>query len=85
MDAASELVYCEGINATGVAWIATKASVSKRMLYKHSPSNSALVEEYLPEKRSHFDVVAAAKMASLMAVGVIATTAFWARLAMSNK
>jgi AcrR family transcriptional regulator len=85
LDAASELVYFEGINATGFGRIASKASVSKRTICKHFPSNSALVEEYLPEKRRHFDVVAAAKTASLMAVGVIATMVFWARLAMSNK
>ena len=33
----------------------------------------------------HFDVVAAARTASLTAVGVIATTAFWARLTKSNR
>ena len=33
----------------------------------------------------HFDVVAAARTASLTAVGVIATTAFWARLTISSR
>lgn len=47
MKAAAELFYCEGINATGVELIANKASVSKRTLYQHFPSKSALVEEYL--------------------------------------
>lgn len=35
--------------------------------------------------RPYFDVVAAASAASLIAVGVIATTAFCARLAKSNR
>jgi AcrR family transcriptional regulator len=47
LTAASELFYCEGINATGVERIAIKASVSKRTLYQHFPSKNALVEEYL--------------------------------------
>lgn len=47
LKAAAELFYCEGINATGVELIANKASVSKRTLYQHFPSKSALVEEYL--------------------------------------
>ena len=38
-----------------------------------------------PERRRHFDVVAAAKTASLTAVGVIATTAFWVRLTISSR
>ena len=33
----------------------------------------------------HFDVVAAARTASLTAVGVIATTVFWARLTISSR
>ncbi|MFI6365121.1 TetR/AcrR family transcriptional regulator [Nocardia sp. NPDC050630] len=45
--AAADLFYNEGINATGVELIATKASVSKRTLYQHFPSKAALVEEYL--------------------------------------
>ena len=41
----------------------------------------------VPERwrRPHFDVVAAARTASLTAVGVIATTAFWVRLTMSSR
>jgi AcrR family transcriptional regulator len=49
--AASELFYFNGINATGVERIATKASVSKRTLYQHFPSKTALVEEYLRRLR----------------------------------
>ena len=51
LNAASELFYFEGINATGVGRIASKASVSKRTLYQHFPSKSALVEEYLRQLR----------------------------------
>lgn len=51
MNAASELFYCEGINATGVERIASNASVSKRTLYQHFPSKTALVEEYLRQLR----------------------------------
>ena len=51
LNAASELFYCEGINATGVERIASKASVSKRTLYQHFPSKTALVEEYLRQLR----------------------------------
>jgi AcrR family transcriptional regulator len=51
LNAASELFYCEGINATGVGLIASKASVSKRTLYQHFPSKAALVEEYLCQLR----------------------------------
>jgi AcrR family transcriptional regulator len=47
LTAASELFYFEGINATGVERIASRASVSKRTLYRHFPSKTALVEEYL--------------------------------------
>ena len=47
LNAASELFYFEGINATGVGLIARRASVSKRTLYQHFPSKTALVEEYL--------------------------------------
>ena len=49
--AASELFYFEGINATGVGRIASRASVSKRTLYQHFPSKIALVEEYLRQLR----------------------------------
>jgi AcrR family transcriptional regulator len=51
LNAASELFYFEGINATGVGRIASKASVSKRTLYQHFPSKNALVEEYLRQLR----------------------------------
>jgi AcrR family transcriptional regulator len=51
LNAASELFYFDGINATGVGRIATKASVSKRTLYQHFPSKTALVEEYLRQLR----------------------------------
>ncbi len=51
LNAASELFYFEGINATGVGRIASKASVSKRTLYQHFPSKTALVEEYLRQLR----------------------------------
>ncbi|NGP06010.1 helix-turn-helix transcriptional regulator [Rhodococcus sp. 14C212] len=47
--AAAELFYVEGINATGVELIATKAEVSKRTLYKHFPSKTVLVERYLEQ------------------------------------
>jgi AcrR family transcriptional regulator len=47
LTAASDLFYFEGINATGVERIASRASVSKRTLYRHFPSKTALVEEYL--------------------------------------
>jgi AcrR family transcriptional regulator len=41
------LFYREGINATGVERLATESSVSKRTLYQHFPSKTAVVEEYL--------------------------------------
>jgi len=47
LDAAAELFYREGINATGVERLATESSVSKRTLYQHFPSKAAVVEEYL--------------------------------------
>jgi AcrR family transcriptional regulator len=47
LDAAAELFYREGINATGVERLATEASVSKRTLYQHFPSKTAVVEAYL--------------------------------------
>lgn len=47
LDAAARLFYHEGINATGVERLASEASVSKRTLYQHFPSKSAVVEEYL--------------------------------------
>jgi AcrR family transcriptional regulator len=51
LTAASELFYFEGINATGVERIASRASVSKRTLYRHFPSKAALVEAYLQHLR----------------------------------
>ena len=47
LNAASELFYNVGINATGVDVLATTAMVSKRTLYQHFPSKTAVVEEYL--------------------------------------
>lgn len=47
LDAAAELFYRDGINATGVERLATESSVSKRTLYQHFPSKTAVVEEYL--------------------------------------
>ena len=47
LDAAAELFYRQGINATGVERLATESSVSKRTLYQHFPSKMAVVEEYL--------------------------------------
>ncbi|MGB6208457.1 TetR/AcrR family transcriptional regulator [Mycobacterium sp.] len=47
LDAAAELFYREGINATGVERLAAESSVSKRTLYQHFPSKTAMVEEYL--------------------------------------
>ena len=47
LNAAAELFYREGINATGVARLAAESSVSKRTLYQHFPSKTAVVEEYL--------------------------------------
>jgi AcrR family transcriptional regulator len=52
LTAAAELFYCEGINATGVGRIASKASASKRTMYQHFPSKTALVEEYLRQLRN---------------------------------
>ena len=47
LNAAAELFYREGINATGVERLAAESSVSKRTLYQHFPSKTAVVEEYL--------------------------------------
>ncbi|MBO0866801.1 MAG: TetR/AcrR family transcriptional regulator [Mycobacterium sp.] len=47
LNAAGELFYREGINATGVERLAAESSVSKRTLYQHFPSKTAVVEEYL--------------------------------------
>ncbi|BBY26933.1 TetR/AcrR family transcriptional regulator [Mycolicibacterium sediminis] len=51
--AAIDLFYRDGINATGVEKLASEASVSKRTLYQHFPSKTAVVEEYLREIRQH--------------------------------
>ena len=45
LNTAIDLFYREGINATGVERLANEASVSKRTLYQHFPSKSAIVEE----------------------------------------
>src|SRR6202000_3077072 len=47
LDTAAELFYRDGINATGVERLAAESSVSKRTLYQHFPSKTAIVEEYL--------------------------------------
>jgi AcrR family transcriptional regulator len=47
LDTAAELFYRDGINATGVERLAAESSVSKRTLYQHFPSTTAVVEEYL--------------------------------------
>lgn len=47
LNTATELFYHDGINATGVERLASEASVSKRTLYQHFPSKTAVVEEYL--------------------------------------
>lgn len=51
LDAATRLFYQEGINVTGVERLAAEASVSKRTLYQHFPSKTAVVEEYLRQLR----------------------------------
>lgn len=53
VEAAIDLFYREGINATGVEKLANEASVSKRTLYQHFPSKAAVVEEYLGQIRQH--------------------------------
>src|SRR3954453_8342683 len=47
LNAATDLFYREGINSTGVERLASEASVSKRTLYQHFPSKTAVVEENL--------------------------------------
>src|SRR5206468_4675940 len=47
LNTAINLFYREGINATGVERLASEASVSKRSLYPHFSSKTAVVEEYL--------------------------------------
>ena len=51
VNAAAELIYYEGIDATGVGRVARRASVSKRILYQHFPSKAALVQENLRQPR----------------------------------
>ncbi|KAA0094750.1 TetR/AcrR family transcriptional regulator [Mycolicibacterium sp. P1-18] len=53
IEAAIKLFYQEGVNATGVERLAAEASVSKRTLYQHFPSKTAVVEEYLRYIRQH--------------------------------
>jgi AcrR family transcriptional regulator len=53
LDTAAQLFYLEGINATGVERLAAEASVSKRTLYQHFPSKTAVVEEYLRSMEQH--------------------------------
>ncbi len=53
LDAAAELFYREGINATGVERLAAESAVSKRTLYQHFPSKTAVVEEYLRSIEPH--------------------------------
>jgi AcrR family transcriptional regulator len=55
LDTAADLFYREGINATGVERLAAEASVSKRTLYQHFPSKTAVVEEYLRAFRERVD------------------------------
>jgi AcrR family transcriptional regulator len=47
IEAATDLFYGQGINATGVAEVAERAGVSKRTLYHLFPSKDILVAEYL--------------------------------------
>jgi AcrR family transcriptional regulator len=53
LEAATELFYRDGINATGVEKLAAASSVSKRTLYQHFPSKTAVVEEYLRGMEQH--------------------------------
>ncbi|MDQ1319426.1 MAG: hypothetical protein QG655_669 [Actinomycetota bacterium] len=47
LEAAARLLYSDGIIASGVERLASEGQVSKRTLYQHFPSKSAVVEEYL--------------------------------------
>jgi AcrR family transcriptional regulator len=47
LDAARELFYAEGVQATGVDALSARAGVSKRTLYREFGSKDALVAEYL--------------------------------------
>jgi AcrR family transcriptional regulator len=59
LNAAADLFYREGINATGVERLAAESSVSKRTLYQHFPSKEAVVEEYLRSIEQHVNRLAA--------------------------
>src|ERR1700678_3079106 len=58
LDAANQLFYLDGINTTGVEKLAAESSVSKRTLYQHFPSKTAVVEEYLRGIEEHVAQVA---------------------------
>lgn len=47
LDAAGELFYAYGINATGVDAVVAKSAVAKMTLYKHFPSKDILVAAWL--------------------------------------
>lgn len=47
MAAAVRAFYRDGLHATGVAALAAEANVSSRTLYKHFPSKTELIREYL--------------------------------------
>jgi len=47
LQAAAQLFYEQGINATGMAQLTSVASVSTRTLYQHFAGKDALVEAYL--------------------------------------
>lgn len=64
LNAAAELFYLEGINSTGVGRIASQAAVSKRTLYQHFPSKTALVQEYLRQLRQAYGAAKAAPATS---------------------
>ncbi len=50
LGAAGELTYAQGITATGVDAIASRAGVTKRTLYQHFGSKDALVAESLSSR-----------------------------------
>jgi AcrR family transcriptional regulator len=50
LGAAGELTYAQGITATGVDAIASRAGVTKRTLYQHFGSKDALVAEALSSR-----------------------------------
>ncbi|MBL9000814.1 MAG: TetR/AcrR family transcriptional regulator [Phycisphaerae bacterium] len=47
LDAAGELFYAHGINATGIDAVVAKSGVAKMTLYKHFPSKDVLIAEWL--------------------------------------